>query len=225
MLFPDARLVVFAKAPITGQVKTRLIPQIGAANAAQLHRLMTSQILATATESNICPIELWCTPDDTHEFFQQLKSQYPISLFSQSGSDLGERMFHAASDVLGRAKQVVIVGSDCPQFSAQHLTDAVDTITETNNDMVLTPAFDGGYVLIGMNKVGHRLFDHISWGSSNVLAQTRVALQDLGWRWQELPTLRDVDEVADLEDIVANEPQYPLSVELKSLLQKILAKA
>lgn len=134
-------------------------------------------------------------------------------------------MFHAASDVLGRAKQVVIVGSDCPQFSAQHLTDAVDTITETNNDMVLTPAFDGGYVLIGMNKVGHRLFDHISWGSSNVLAQTRVALQDLGWRWQELPTLRDVDEVADLEDIVANEPQYPLSVELKSLLQKILAKA
>ena len=130
MLFPDARLVVFAKAPITGQVKTRLIPQIGAANAAQLHRLMTSQILTTATESNICPVELWCTPDDTHEFFQQLKSQYAISLFTQNGRDLGERMFNAASNVLGRAKQVVIVGSDCPQFSSKHLTDAVDTITK-----------------------------------------------------------------------------------------------
>lgn len=225
MLFPDARLVVFAKAPVAGDVKTRLIPQIGAENATQLHRLMTINAVKIATDTNVCPVELWCSPDNTHEFFQALKSQFPIALYDQQGKDLGERMFNAATDVLGRAKHVVIIGSDCPQFSRDHLTDAIKSLTIEDNDAVLAPAFDGGYVLIGMNKADQRLFDGISWGTSDVLVQTRVALQNMGWCWHELPTLLDVDVKADLEDIVANEPQYPLSVELKSLLQKILAIA
>ena len=224
MLIPDARIAVFAKAPVEGQVKTRLIPQIGVANATKLHQLMTSQVVKTATESNVCPVELWCAPDASHEFFQELQSQFPITLFTQHGKDLGERMFNAASQVLGRAKQVVIIGSDCPQFTPEHLTDAVKSVSVEETDVVVTPAFDGGYVLIGMNKVDERLFNGISWGTSDVLRQTCDALDNIGWRWQELPTLCDVDEMADLEDIVANEPQYPLSVELKSLLQKILAK-
>jgi len=225
MLFPDARLVVFAKAPVTGQMKTRLIPHIGAVDATQLHRLMTTHILKIASESDICPVELWCTPDETNEYFQEMKNRFPISLFTQLGKDLGERMFNAASQVLNRAQQVVIIGSDCPQFTPKHLTDAIQFVATEDNNAVLTPAFDGGYVLIGMNKVDQRLFDKISWGTSDVLTQTRNVLQEIGWRWHELSTLHDVDEVADLEDIVANEPQYPLSVELKSLLQKILANA
>lgn len=225
MLFPDARIVVFAKAPVAGQVKTRLIPQIGAADATQLHCLMTGHAVKTATECNICPVELWCSPDSTHEFFQALKSQFPITLHTQQGKDLGERMFNAASKVLERARHVVIIGSDCPQFSREHLTAAIKSLIAEENDAVLTPAFDGGYVLIGMNKADQHLFESISWGSSDVLAQTRMALQEMAWRWHELPTLLDVDVKADLEDIVANEPQYPLSVELKSLLQKLLAKA
>jgi len=224
MLFPDARVAVFAKAPVTGQVKTRLIPQIGAAFATQLHRLMTTHAIKTATESDICPVELWCFPDENHEYFQDLKNRFPITLFTQHGADLGDKMFNATAHVLNRAKQVVIIGSDCPQFTCKHLIDAIQSISTGDNDAVLTPAFDGGYVLIGMNKVEQRLFDNISWGTSDVLLQTRNVLKDIGWRWHELPSLRDVDVGADLEDIVANEPQYPLSAELKSLLQKLLAK-
>ena len=225
MLFPDARLVVFAKAPVPGQVKSRLIPHIGAAHATQLHRSMTTHAINIATESDICPVELWCTPDESHEYFQDLKHQFPITLFTQQGKDLGERMFNAAAHILNRAEQVVIIGSDCPQFTAIHLTEAIQLIGSDEIDAVVTPAFDGGYVLIGLKKGDQRLFENISWGTSGVMQQTRNVLQDIGWRWEELPGLRDVDVGADLEDIVANELQYPLSAELKSLLQKILAKA
>ena len=225
MLFPDARLVVFAKAPVPGQVKSRLIPHIGAAHATQLHRSMTTHTIKIATESDVCPVELWCSPDEGHEYFQELIHQFPITLFTQQGKDLGERMFNAAAHVLNRANEVVIIGSDCPQFTAKHLTDAFRLIGNDEIDAVVTPAYDGGYVLIGLNKVDQRLFDNISWGSSGVMQQTRNVLQDIGWRWEELPSLRDVDVEGDLEDIVANELQYPLSAELKSLLKKILAKA
>jgi len=89
------RVIIFAKQPNAGQVKTRLIPAIGARQAAQLHAMMTRHIVTVACASNICPVELWCSPSPSHELFQSLAQEFPISLCTQTGNDLGERMYNA----------------------------------------------------------------------------------------------------------------------------------
>jgi len=223
MLAPDTRLLIFTKAPIEGQVKTRLIPSIGATNATQLHRLLTAHVVKVATTSHLCPVEVWCSPDTSHVFFQQLMQQYPVTLFTQQGKELGEKMFHAASDALKRAGRVIIIGGDCLQFTAQHLQWALESISGSDNSVVLTPAHDGGYVLVGMNRIDSCLFEDITWGSENVLAQTRQRLRELGWGWQELPCLRDIDVESDLKDIADYASGYPLGPELNALLHKIQA--
>jgi rSAM/selenodomain-associated transferase 1 len=222
MLNPDTRLLVFAKAPVEGFVKTRLIPAIGAASATQLQRLMISHAVHMAVKADLGPVELWCYPNTSHEFFRLLAQRFPISLYTQLGAHLGEKMFYAASQALQRAKRVVIIGSDCLQFTPEHLRQAIESIDGQDKRVVLTPAQDGGYVLIGMNHVDRRLFEDIEWGSERVLTQTRQALQQLGWHWQELPGLCDIDVEADLRDIADYAPQYPLSAELRALLEKIL---
>ena len=223
MLAPDARLLIFTKAPVEGQVKTRLIPYIGTASATQLHRLLTAHVVKIATASHLCPVEVWCSPDTSHAFFQQLRQQYPVTLFTQQGKDLGEKMFHAVSDAMQRATRVIIIGSDCLQFTTQHLQQALDSIAGSNKRVVLTPAQDGGYVLIGMNHIDYRLFENIAWGSADVLTQTRRVLQQLGRDWQELSCLKDIDVESDLKDIADYASGYPLGPELNGLLDKIQA--
>ncbi|WP_455206689.1 TIGR04282 family arsenosugar biosynthesis glycosyltransferase [Kaarinaea lacus] len=223
MLFSEARIAVFAKAPVEGQVKTRLIPRIGAANSAQLHREMTIQVLQTATESDLCSVDLWCYPDTSHEFFQHMAQRFQVTLYAQQGSNLGQKMFNAAAHTLQRASQVIIIGSDCLQFTTQHLQQAILSIAMQDNRVVLTPAYDGGYVLIGMNHVDRLLFKDVSWGAAEVLAQTRRNLQQLEWNWYEMPCLHDIDIESDLKDIDTYATQYPLNPELSSLLQNILA--
>lgn len=225
MLYPDTRLLVFAKAPVEGRVKTRLIPSIGSVNAAHLQRLMIAHVVELSVMADLCPVELWCYPDSSHEFFQELALRLPVSLYVQQGEDLGKKMFHAASHALQRASGVVIIGSDCLQFTPQHLQQAMESIKGQDRRVVLTPAQDGGYVLIGMNQVNRDLFENIEWGSARVLSQTRQALQQLGWPWEELPCLRDIDIAEDLRDIADYTPQYPLSPELNLLINKILASS
>lgn len=222
MLVPDARLLIFAKAPVSGHVKTRLIPRLDAETAAQLQRLMTIQVVQTATASEICPVELWCYPDTSHDFFQELQQHYPITLYQQQGKDLGEKMFNAASNALQRSNRTVIIGSDCLQYTPRHLLQAFESLAGPDINAVLTPAQDGGYVLIGMNHVDKQLFEDIAWGSVDVLEQTRKVLRRLGWRWQELPCLQDIDVESDLEGIAAYAPKYPLNSELRSLIHRIL---
>ena len=221
MLAPDARLLIFTKAPVEGKVKTRLIPSIGIANATQLHRLLTTHVVKIATASQLCPVELWCSPDTSHTFFQQLTQQYPVTLFTQQGKDLGEKMFHAVSKAMQSATRVIIIGSDCLQFTTQHLQQALQSVAGSTKRVVLTPAQDGGYVLIGMNHIDCRLFEHIAWGSADVLTQTRRVLQQLGRDWQELSCLKDIDVESDLKDIADYASGYPLGLELNALLHKI----
>jgi len=222
MLNTSARLLIFAKAPVEGKVKTRLIPRLGASTATQLQRLMTAHVVQMATASELCPVELWCHPDTSHEFFQNLQRKYPIALYQQKGKDLGEKMFNAARHALERSRRVIIIGSDCLQYTPHQLQQALDALAENEERVLLTPAQDGGYVLIGMNYVDQRLFENIDWGTSAVLAQTYQALRQMGKEWMEMHTLQDIDIESDLEAIAEYLPQYPLSPDLTTLLQRIL---
>jgi uncharacterized protein len=192
---PDAvRIAVFAKAPVPGAVKTRLAALLGAEGAAILHASLVRRALAIATRSLIGPVELWCAPDEGHAFFAACAREYGVALRRQVGVDLGARMHHAALDA---GFPVVIVGSDCPALPAQSFRDAAQALRA--HDAVVTPAEDGGYVLLGLSRSIPGIFDAIAWGAASVMAETRARLAQSGARWKELATSWDVDRPEDYE--------------------------
>jgi rSAM/selenodomain-associated transferase 1 len=190
-------LICFAREPVAGQVKTRLIPALGAEGAARLYRVLLDLALRAGAELPGVERELWCTgaiPGGGR--CAELADRYGLALRHQPEGDLGERMESALTETLARAGPAVLIGSDCPEYSPDYLASAF-TVLETA-DAVLGPAADGGYVLIGLRRPTPALFAHIPWGTGLVLERTRAALRGLGWRWAELPTLRDLDEPEDL---------------------------
>ncbi|MDA1107270.1 MAG: TIGR04282 family arsenosugar biosynthesis glycosyltransferase [Proteobacteria bacterium] len=198
MQFPDAVIMVFAKAPIAGGVKTRLLPVLSATAATELHARLVRHTLATASNAGLCPVQLWCAPATEHPFFKQCAEDFGVTLHAQHGRDLGDRMMHAFDTALRHGKQAIIIGSDCPLLTALDLEAAL-TALSGGFDAVLGPAQDGGYVLLGLTHVSPVLFENIPWGTSRVLALTRERLQQLQWRAHELPVHWDVDRPEDLE--------------------------
>lgn len=194
MLYPDARILVFAKAPIPGEVKTRLIPAMGAEAAADLQARLARRAVEMAVSANVAPVEIWCSPDDRHPFFRELALPRRV----QRGRDLGERMADAFRATLTGCRFAILIGTDCPPMTGDYLHDAAGSLAQ-GMDAVLGPAEDGGYVLIGLRHHDSRLFRDVAWGTEQVLPATRERLAQNGFRWHELPCLWDVDRAEDLE--------------------------
>ena len=190
--------MVFAKAPTPGEAKTRLIPALGEAGAAALHRRLVMHCLRAARDSGLGPVELWCAPDADDPFFRDCERRCGVSLHPQGKGDLGARMQRAFESALVRSARAILVGSDIPALSAQYIRDA-DQALARGDDAAIGPAEDGGYALIGLSRCDPELFRDIPWGGSEVLAETRKRLAALSWRSSELPVLWDVDRPEDLE--------------------------
>lgn len=197
------RILVFAKAPIAGQVKTRLHTRLSPIACADLHRVLSLHTLKTACESRLASVELWCTPTISHPFVQECVKRFLVEPHLQLGSDLGERMHHALNHSLRNNEQVLIVGTDCPLIDKPYLSSAFEVLQQ-GDDVVLGPAEDGGYVLIGMKRFDRALFEGVSWGTERVLKQTRAALFRLGRSWSELEPLWDIDRPDDLSRLCAD---------------------
>lgn len=194
---PDATLLVFAREPIPGLVKTRLIPALGATGAARLYRALLDRALNAATGVPGVAVELWCTGvPPSGGVCAELARRYGLELRHQGVGGLGQRMAQALGETLARCDRVVLIGSDCPGYHPTYLSAAFAALG--GQDAVLGPAADGGYVLIGLRRPAPELFADIPWGTDAVLAGTRTALDRLGWTWAELPTLQDIDRPADL---------------------------
>jgi uncharacterized protein len=191
------RLIVFAKAPEPGKVKTRLIPALSAAGAAELHRRLVRHSLGAATAARLGPVELWCAPDTSDPFFRECERRFGASLHAQGEGDLGARMRRAFESALAHAPRAILVGSDIPALSAQYLRDA-DQALVRGDDAVIGPAEDGGYVLMGLSRSDPELFRDIPWGGPEVMAEMRRRIAALAWRLRELPVLWDVDRPEDL---------------------------
>lgn len=193
---PDLALMVFAKAPVPGAAKTRLIPLLGPDGAAALQEKLTHRALATAAAAHPGRLELWCTPDTGNPALQAAAAAQGAMLCVQRGDDLGARMAHAFAATLARSRFAVCIGTDCPALEVGHLTAALAALRE-GADAVIAPAEDGGYTLIGLSRSDPRLFEGIAWGSEHVLQQTRERFVHCGLRWQELDTLWDIDRPQD----------------------------
>ncbi len=196
--YPNAVLMIFCKAPIPGQVKTRLIPKLTAEQAAVLHIELSIKTLQRATQSRLCPVQLWCTPTTGHDFFSESKAAYPLVLKQQQGADLGERMHHAFCSALADYSHALLMGCDCPSLTEQDLDLALTALNQ-ENEVVLAPAEDGGYVLIGLNRSHPELFDNMPWGTEQVLNQTRNRIKRYKLRHHELSEQWDLDTPEDLE--------------------------
>jgi rSAM/selenodomain-associated transferase 1 len=206
-------VVVFAREPVPGRVKTRLAAAVGEGAAARVYEVLLERTLAVVGASSFDPIvslaeaptPLWI---ESHELPWEV----------QRGADLGVRMRDAFNRRFGEGyDRVVIVGSDCPHLRVEHLKASVDALDRA--PVVLGPAFDGGYWLVAQTRPGVDLLVDIPWSSSDTLAATRKRLKKLETSWVELVELDDVDTEDDLRRALTDPNVAP---ELRRRLENAL---
>lgn len=188
------QIAIFARAPVAGACKTRLIPALGAEGAAQLHAQLVERSLATAMLLPDAEVTLWTAGNPTDPFFLKQQMRWPrLCLKPQSDGDLGQRMHEA---FMATNAPMLLMGSDCPALTTEHLLACHRALSE--RDAVFLPAEDGGYVLVGLNAPCVDVFRGINWSTDQVMAQTRGRLREKGLSWSEPVCLWDVDRPEDL---------------------------
>ena len=197
--YPDTCLVIFAKAPIIGKVKTRLIPALGAEGACEFYQEMAHNIIVNLAESEICQVKIYSHLDSTHQFFKDLEISNALKVYPQHGNNLGERMFQAIKNSLINFSKVIVIGTDCPEYSAYYLESAIQALDR--KDVVIGPATDGGYVLIGMKTAEPHVFARINWGGKTVLDNTVERIVESSLSYELLSPLHDIDVPADLKHL------------------------
>jgi rSAM/selenodomain-associated transferase 1 len=195
-------LIVFAKAPVAGQAKTRLIPALGADGAATLAGWLLDRAVAAGMSAGFHCVELCTAPDPSHPAFQRLAVRHPgLHLGVQGDGDLGARMHRALSRRLAGGAAVLLIGTDAPSLDAATLQAAARALD--GHDAVFVPALDGGYALVGLSRPEPTLFADMPWSTPRVMDETRARAQAAGLRWAELPPVADIDEPADLVHLPA----------------------
>jgi uncharacterized protein len=205
-LSPHTALVIFAKAPIPGEVKTRLCPPLTPDEAATLHGsfvldMLERTKLAVATLQLPFHRYLACAPSSTLVFFKIMEERQSVRLLDQVGEDLGQRMHHTFVDLFANGyKQVIIMGTDVPTLPLSVYQEAFTILGRS--DMVLGPALDGGYYLIGLRQPVEKLFVGVPWSTDQVLAVTEQQAKTLGLSVGLTSPWRDVDTIEDLHSLI-----------------------
>ena len=216
-LSTESALVIFAKAPIPGQVKTRLCPPLTPDEAASLHGSFVLDAIERSTfdvrrsnryaersrrsleprTSNFFDRFVACAPSASHVFFKIIEERHGVQLLDQIGEDLGARMDQAFRAIFARGYQrVLVVGTDLPSLPGACYTQALSLLAD--HDLVLGPSLDGGYYLIGLRRSVPELFVGMPWSTDRVFSLTRAKAEALGLKTGLLPTWRDVDTIEDL---------------------------
>jgi rSAM/selenodomain-associated transferase 2/rSAM/selenodomain-associated transferase 1 len=198
---PRDRLIIFGRYPVPGLTKTRLIPALGPAGAADLQRRLTENILETVrmfARPREIEVEICFAGDSKQKMRRWLGSGAILS--RQVPGNLGERMQAAFLDAFQRgADRVVLLGTDIPQLRTDHLEQAFDALTE--NDLVIGPSTDGGYWLIGLNHPVD-VFEGIKWSIDSVFGQTLALAKEQELRVKTLSSLNDIDTAEDLKQVL-----------------------
>lgn len=196
MHFPDSRLLVFAKAPLLGKVKTRLIPMLGEQGAFDFHVASIRFALEQRAAMQLSPVVLYLK-GQAPSWLTKLCQRLSIDVVQQQGADLGERMLHAATEQLSQARHVVLTGTDCLTLTTDLLTQLYQSLEE--NDAAVIGAEDGGYVAFGLTQLSAALFTQFPFGNPQVYQKTVDAMQTHDWRYAELAKTWDVDRPEDIK--------------------------
>lgn len=197
-------LILFAKQPLVGQVKTRLAADLGAQRAADIAAALVRATVEQAT--SYWPGEVWLygSPSARHPLFEELADRFHLRLAAQTDGDLGARMASALADGLARRGVAAVMGCDVPHCPGDVLEQAYEQLAKER--AVLGPSLDGGYYLLGLAVAVPQLFPNMPWGTDQVASETERRAAQLGLQFHRLPALRDIDTLPDLRAAVAMLP-------------------
>lgn len=212
MRSPD--LIIFAKQPVAGHVKTRLQSDYSPTQAAEIATFLIQSTVQLATTSWPSEVYLYAAPDPDHPLFQGLAAEFHVHLATQADGDLGQRMSQALREGIARSGAAGILGCDVPHCSWQIIEQAHEHLAGGKN--VLGPTEDGGYYFIGLQQTQPALFEGIEWGGRNVAEVTVARAQEAGLVFEMLPRLEDIDTVDTLW--AAAQAFEPLRLHLYHLL-------
>jgi rSAM/selenodomain-associated transferase 1 len=208
---PKRELIVFVKAPLPGDVKTRLIPQFTSIEAADLYRCFVADILSsTAQLGGVCKTMVAYQSHPKAADLSWLGGKARPDFFRQEGRSLGERLIHAFGTAFGRgARQIVLIGSDSPNLPPQYIEQAFQALSGA--DVVLGPANGGGYYLVGLSRPCLHLFDDVIWSSDQVFERTCRNATSQGYTLRVLPSHYGVDTMQDLHTLCNDLSRFPRS--------------
>jgi rSAM/selenodomain-associated transferase 1 len=189
-------IAIFARAPVPGSAKTRLIPALGADRAAEIAATLLQLTVARVTEFWPGEVYLYVTPDSAHPLFKQLAADFHVHLRVQAEGDLGTRMLATLNELIASHGAGAVIGSDVPHCPGHVIERAYELLARGGD--VIGPCEDGGYYLIGMQAAPSSLFDGITWGTDTVLRETQRRADAAGIEIEILTTLNDVDDYAGL---------------------------
>ncbi len=200
-------LAIFAKAPVAGQVKTRLCPPLTAEAAADIFRCFLIDTLERMCGLEAVEVFVAITPADSEPLFRSL-IPFPVRYRPQRGPSLGERQINMLSDMLTAGfSRALIIGSDIPTLPAAYVQEAFRRLEDPACDAVFGPSRDGGYYLVGARQVHRPLFENIAWGSPQVLQQTLEQARQYGYAVALVPPWYDVDRPQDLSRLARDAQQ------------------
>ena len=183
-------LIVFARKPVLGKVKTRLAATLGDKKALEIYIKLLHHTRSIVIEAD-CHNFAFLTEQDDQNFWKD------FSCFLQKGNSLGDRMYEAFDLLFCKEyQQCIIIGSDCPALTTEIINEAFEKLN--TNNFVIGEASDGGYYLLGMKKMHASIFKNKEWSTKNVFTQTLMDIKKGGFTYHLLPVLNDVDEKEDV---------------------------
>ena len=195
------RIVIFAKAPLAGFAKTRLISALGAEGAAVLAHKLLDLAIRQALDAAVGSVELCMTPADS-DAWKEVAIPAGVTCSAQGEGDLGERLARASERAISAGEFLILTGTDCPALDAQCLRQMAQDLDAA--DAVMVPTADGGYAALALKRFHPSLFSAIAWSTDSVALQTRRKIAALGWSVKQLPMLHDIDQPKDLQWLPAD---------------------
>jgi rSAM/selenodomain-associated transferase 1 len=199
-------LYLFAKSPVPGEVKTRMQPHISRTQSVELAIMMLIQSVETVCRFWPGQLVLTVTPDASHPVFERLARSHRFDVQIQVPGDLGDRMFHVLSQGIKHYGSAVVMGCDVPHLSGESLQRVHELLLDNKN--VIGPARDGGFYLLGLNRITPGVFTGIQWGDEQVFSRVCQNIEDQGMALQKIGELTDIDSWDDLVWLSGRDPRY-----------------
>lgn len=199
-------LILFAKSPVPGRVKTRLMPELNASQAAEVATELIERTVRLAVENWPGRIKLQTWPDSGHALFKKLAVDHKLKLDIQGSGDLGAKMCAALGTFTDRGQPAAVMGSDVPHCPAENLRRAGKLLRQGKN--IIGPSTDGGYYLIGLQRTLPEIFQGIQWGGQQVLSATLRTAEQHGIPFTRLRAVTDIDNFVDLQMLARKQPFF-----------------
>ncbi|MGH7885994.1 MAG: TIGR04282 family arsenosugar biosynthesis glycosyltransferase [Thermodesulfobacteriota bacterium] len=215
----ENNLIIFLKYPEEGKVKTRLAKKIGEKKASKIYSIIAKYIVEKFSENQNYNTSIFFSPRDKINEIKDWLDKSPVEYFPQTGTSLGDRISNAFEYIISRGgKNIVIIGTDCIEISREDIKSSFETLSSNLSQIVIGPAADGGYYLLGLNIFIKDIFENIDWSSEKVFNQTVDKFKKQKLRYSVGKKLNDIDEYEDININSIKKIDIKLAEEINSII-------